>query len=76
MRTFGRGREVDEWKPRPDHKDNHWLDCLVLCAVAANIQGLAWSSAAAAGQGGEPPRPTGQRRKLSEIQAQKRAGGG
>lgn len=39
VRTQGRGREVDEWKPRPNRPDNHWLDCLVGCAVAASIQG-------------------------------------
>lgn len=27
VRTEGRGRQVDEWKLRPDRPDNHWLDC-------------------------------------------------
>lgn len=40
VRTSGRGREVDEWKLRPERPDNHWLDCLVGCAVAASIQGV------------------------------------
>ncbi|MBN2129457.1 MAG: phage terminase large subunit family protein, partial [Sedimentisphaerales bacterium] len=35
----GRGRKVDEWKPRVGRPDNHWLDCLVGCAVAASISG-------------------------------------
>ena len=39
VRTEGRGRTVDEWKMRPSAVDNHWLDCLVGCAVAASIQG-------------------------------------
>ena len=39
VRTEGRGRSVDEWKLRPEVVDNHWLDCLVGCAVAASIQG-------------------------------------
>ncbi len=39
VKTTGRGRTVDEWKPRPGRPDNHWLDCLVGCAVAASIQG-------------------------------------
>ncbi|MEX0715158.1 MAG: terminase gpA endonuclease subunit, partial [Planctomycetaceae bacterium] len=39
VKTEGRGRTVDEWKPRPEQPDNHWLDCLVGCAVAASIQG-------------------------------------
>ena len=32
------GRRVDEWEAIPD-RDNHWLDCLVGCAVAASING-------------------------------------
>jgi hypothetical protein len=35
VKTEGRGRVVDEWKLRPEASDNHWLDCLVGCAVAA-----------------------------------------
>jgi hypothetical protein len=30
---------VDEWRMRPEAQDNHWLDGLVGCAVAASIQG-------------------------------------
>jgi hypothetical protein len=41
VKTEGRGRTVDEWKVRPEQTDNHWLDCLVGCAVAASIQGTA-----------------------------------
>ena len=41
IRTEGRGRQVDEWKARPDRRDNHWLDCLAGCAVAASMQGCA-----------------------------------
>ncbi len=40
VRTEGRGRTVDEWKPRPGQPDNHWLDCLVGCAVGASILGV------------------------------------
>ena len=39
VRTEGRSRTVDEWKLRAGKPDNHWLDCLVGCAVAASIQG-------------------------------------
>jgi hypothetical protein len=39
VQTQGRGRMVDEWKQRPDKPDNHWLDCVVGCAVAASILG-------------------------------------
>ncbi len=38
--TTGRGRTVDEWKVRPEQPDNHWLDCLVGCAVAASMLGV------------------------------------
>ncbi|MCA9130285.1 MAG: phage terminase large subunit family protein [Planctomycetales bacterium] len=38
-KTEGRGRTVDEWKPRPEQPDNHWLDCLVGSALAASMQG-------------------------------------
>ena len=40
VQTQGRGRTVDEWKIRPEQFDNHWLDCLVGCAVAASMQGV------------------------------------
>lgn len=40
IKTAGRGRTVDEWKLRPEASENHWLDCLVGCAVAASIQGV------------------------------------
>ena len=39
VKTEGRGRTVDEWKIRPEQPDNHWLDCLVGCAVAGSMQG-------------------------------------
>ena len=39
VRTHGRGRQVDEWRVRPGSPDNHWLDCLVGCAVAASMCG-------------------------------------
>jgi len=39
VKTEGRGRVVDEWKLRPDAHDNHWLDGIVGCAVAASIEG-------------------------------------
>lgn len=40
-KTIGNGREVDEWRIRPDKGDNHWLDCLAGCAVGASMQGSA-----------------------------------
>jgi hypothetical protein len=41
VRTSGRGRELDEWKLRPDGLDNHWLDGVIGCAVAASMLGIA-----------------------------------
>ena len=38
--TEGWGRKVREWTPRPGKPDNHWLDCLVGCAVAASMVGI------------------------------------
>jgi hypothetical protein len=40
IRTEGRGRTVHEWKMRPERADNHWLDCLVGCAVGASMLGV------------------------------------
>ena len=39
VRTEGRGRTVDEWKIRSPGRDNHWLDCVVGCAVGASMLG-------------------------------------
>jgi len=39
--TEGRGRRVDVWQLKPNKPDNHWWDCLVGCAVAASIEGVA-----------------------------------
>ncbi len=40
VKSQAQGRTVDEWKLRATRPDNHWLDCLVGCAVAASIQGV------------------------------------
>mgnify|MGYP007071587035 FL=1 len=40
IRTEGRGRTVVEWTLRPNKPDNHWLDCLAMCAVGASEQGI------------------------------------
>jgi hypothetical protein len=66
VKTAGRGRELYEWKPKAGKPDNHFLDCLAGCAVAASICGcnLLDASASAA--------PKGKRLKLSELQTQKR----
>jgi hypothetical protein len=54
VRTEGRGRKVDEWKLPPSKADNHWLDCLVGCAVAASMLGVSVM---------EPAAPNGKRIK-------------
>ncbi|MGQ9918686.1 MAG: terminase gpA endonuclease subunit [Bryobacteraceae bacterium] len=64
VKTEGRGRTVDEWKLRPSAGDNHWLDCLVGCAVAASIQGVAL-----AGMGAEPSKNC---RRVSFAELQRR----
>jgi hypothetical protein len=66
VRTEGRGRVVDEWRMRPEAQDNHWLDGLVGCAVAASILGavLPGTDARAA--------PARAPIKLSELQRGRR----
>ncbi|MFO8012571.1 MAG: terminase gpA endonuclease subunit, partial [Phycisphaerae bacterium] len=67
VKTLARDRTVDEWKLRPTRPDNHWLDCLVGCAVAASIQGAALAGIDA--RSASPPR----RLRLSELQVGKEA---
>ena len=62
VKTEGRGRTVDEWKLRPEQSDNHWLDCLVGCAVAASIQGAELFGSAVR------TRKARRRIRLSELQ--------
>ena len=38
--TEGHGRVVHEWRLKPSKPGNHWLDCLVGCAVAASMCGV------------------------------------
>jgi phage terminase large subunit GpA-like protein len=66
-----RGRTVEEWKDRPA-RDNDWWDVLVGCCVAASLQGLTWSSAAAAGENGPGP---AARRKVDIEALHKKARG-
>lgn len=66
VRTEGRGRTVDEWKPRPNQPDNHWFDCLVGCAVAGSIQGCVLFGT------GSQARQSKPRVKLSQLQKTRR----
>lgn len=59
-RVEAKGRVVVEWKLPPSRPDNHWLDGLVGCHVAASIQGVAVMQAA--------PVVKRRRVKYSEIQ--------
>ena len=61
VQAMANGRTVDEWKIRPSHPDNHWLDCLVGCAVGASMQGVELSTLKTVQK---PQRP---RIKLSEF---------
>jgi len=40
IQTEARGRIIGEWKLKLTRPDNHWLDCLVGCGVAASMQGI------------------------------------
>jgi hypothetical protein len=64
-RTEGHGRSVQEWNLRPSRPDNHWLDCLVGCAVAASVCGVKIGAEPTSAQ------PT-RRLKLSKLQQRKR----
>ena len=66
VKTEGRGRVVDEWKLRPEAVENHWLDCLVGCAVAASIQGAVLPGTDGPAARGRP------RMKLSDLQRTRR----
>jgi len=62
VRTVGHGRTVDEWRTKPDRPDNHWWDCIVGCAAAASLLGVALPGTVAA-----RPVPVRQKIKMSEL---------
>ncbi|OQA00220.1 MAG: Phage terminase large subunit (GpA) [Planctomycetes bacterium ADurb.Bin401] len=43
VRTEGHGRVVYQWSPKVGGLDNHWLDCMVGCSVAASMCGCSLS---------------------------------
>ncbi|MBQ3745939.1 MAG: phage terminase large subunit family protein [Kiritimatiellae bacterium] len=63
VKTEGRGRRVDEWKMRPDAKDNHWWDCVVGSAVAASMCGCVLAGTMTDGK----PKAAKPKVKLSEL---------
>jgi hypothetical protein len=74
VETSGYGRELREWKHRPERNDNHYWDALVLSAVAASVRGLVWNTAAVAGDATTTaPKP---KRSLADIEAERRAARG
>jgi hypothetical protein len=66
VKTEGRGRVVDEWKLRPEAQDNHWLDGVAGCAVAASVQGAILPGTDARSMSSRG------RVKLSELQRERR----
>ena len=67
VQTEARGRVVDEWKLHANRPDNHWLDCLVGCAVAASLQGASLAEVA-----GSERVDTRRRISLAKLQQEKR----
>lgn len=68
VRVQGKGRELDEWKQRPDRPDNHLFDCAVGCAVAASIGGLSLMGTVSEGAEQRERRSY----KLSDLRSKKR----
>jgi phage terminase large subunit GpA-like protein len=66
VKTQGRGRELEEWKLRTPGADNHWLDCVVGCTVAASMQGAVLFGTDI-GRGTRKPRL-----RLSDLQGRRR----
>lgn len=62
--TSGHGRQVQEWRQRPERPDNHWLDCLVGCAAAANMLGVKVP--------GQDARPVRQRKRYTQEDMRRR----
>ncbi len=61
-----RGRKIEEWKLAQVHRDNHWLDCVVGCAVAASMEGCALGATSA------PVRVRRVKKSLAALQAKHR----
>lgn len=68
VQTSGRGRELTEWKLRPERPDNELLDVLVGNCVAASMLGASLGKGIQDG-GNRPARP---RLRLSDIQRSRR----
>lgn len=66
VETSGRGRTVTEWRLRPNRPDNHWLDCLAGCCVAASMRGKTIDQAIA-GRVNTEQTPRRRRRRVSYL---------
>lgn len=64
VRVTARGRTLDEWRKKVG-RDNEYLDCIVGCAVAANVVGIDMHH----GNGPAAPPP---RQRMSDLQRGKR----
>jgi hypothetical protein len=67
-----RGETFDKWQLRPHRPDNHLLDCVVGCAVAASVQGLQLK---ADGSASGPPAER-KRVKLSDLMKRRQPAAG
>jgi hypothetical protein len=61
--TQGHGRSLHEWTLLPSKPDNHWLDCLAGCAVAASMCGISLPGESA---------PRRQRKRYTQADFQRR----
>ena len=68
-----RGSTFDKWTERPHRPDNHWLDCLVGCAVGASVQGATFDSGAASGVRLPELAPAEPVQSFSQMQREARA---
>jgi hypothetical protein len=66
VRTEGRGRQLDEWRLPPSQPDNHFLDTVVGCCVAASMLGVSLKDLSA------PPRKKKPSVPYSELYRQAR----
>lgn len=69
IETEGRGRKLLEWELRPG-RDNHWLDCGVMCATAGLMLGCAPSGTSATPQ---QNKSTTARKSLAQMRAEAQA---
>lgn len=65
--TTIRGNTFDKWTEKPHRPDNHLLDCVVGCFVAAGVQGLTFSASGMPMPSPAKPEPI----KLSDLYRQK-----